>query len=79
MLSNVNADKNQLLQIILIGQLKDILRSSQPAVCGARLVGFSPMRSASDKQDVVPYIDYRLAAVGSESNLFSDSTAFNQP
>jgi type II secretory pathway predicted ATPase ExeA len=74
MLSNINVDKNQFLQIILIGQpqLKDMLRSPQ-------LVQFAQRVSSDfhlcplDKQDVVRYIDHRLAAVGSASNLFSDS------
>jgi type II secretory pathway predicted ATPase ExeA len=74
MLSNVNVDKNQVLQIILIGQpqLKDMLRTPQLAQFAQRVSSdfhLSPL----DKQDVVRYIDHRLAAVGSEANLFSDS------
>ncbi len=74
MLSNVNADKHQFLQIILIGQpqLKDMLRSRQ-------LVQFAQRVSSDfhlcplEKPEVVRYIDHRLVAVGSDSNLFSDS------
>lgn len=73
MLSNVNADKYQFLQIILIGQpqLKDMLRSRQ-------LVQFAQRVSSDfhlcplEKSEVVRYIDHRLVAVGSGSNLFSE-------
>jgi general secretion pathway protein A len=74
MLSNVNADKDQFLQIILIGQpqLKDVLRTRQLAQFAQRVSSdfhLCPL----DKQDVARYIDHRLGAVGSDSNLFSDS------
>jgi general secretion pathway protein A len=73
MLSNVNADKNQFLQIILIGQpqLKDMLRSPQLAQFAQRVSSDFHLCSL-DNQDVVRYIDHRLVTVGAESNLFSD-------
>jgi len=77
MLSNINADKNQFLQIILVGQpqLKDLLRD--PA-----LVQFA-QRVSSDfhlkplnPDEVAEYIDYRLGAVGARSRLFSDEACY---
>jgi general secretion pathway protein A len=77
MLSNINADKNQFLQIILVGQpqLKDLLRA--PA-----LVQFA-QRVSSDFHlkplnpgEVAEYIDFRLGAVGCRSRLFSDEACY---
>jgi type II secretory pathway predicted ATPase ExeA len=73
MLSNINADKKQFLQIILVGQpqLKDLLRDP-------RLLQFT-QRISSDfhlkplnAEEVTEYIDYRLEAVGARTLLFSD-------
>jgi type II secretory pathway predicted ATPase ExeA len=74
MLSNVNADKNQFLQITLVGQpqLKDMLRSPQLAQFAQRVSSDFHLCPLNE-QDVVRYIDHRLAAVGSEPNLFSDT------
>jgi general secretion pathway protein A len=72
MLSNINADKDQFLQLILVGQpqLKDILRAPQ-------LIQFA-QRVSSDfhlgplaHDEVANYIDYRLRAVGSGEQLFA--------
>jgi len=73
MLSNINADKNQFLQIVLVGQpqLKDLLRTPQ-------LVQFA-QRISSDfhlkpllADDVAAYINFRLQAVGCEYELFCE-------
>jgi general secretion pathway protein A len=73
MLSNINADKDQYLQIILVGQpqLKDLLRSP-------RLLQFA-QRVSSDfhlkplnPSEVIDYISYRLRAAGSQHELFSE-------
>src|SRR5713226_497403 len=72
MLSNVNADKDQLLQLILVGQpqLKDLL-------CSPQLVQFAQRISADfhlkplSCNEVAQYIDYRLSAVGAHLPLFS--------
>ena len=75
MLSNVNADKDQFLQIILIGQpqLKDMLRTPQLVQFAQRVSSDFHLRPLN-AQEVVRYIDYRLAAVGSPSSqLFSDA------
>jgi general secretion pathway protein A len=72
MLSNINADKDQILQIILVGQpqLRDMLRSPQ-------LIQFA-QRVSSDfhlqplgAEEVSRYIDHRLSAVGAATRLFS--------
>src|ERR1700693_3294497 len=73
MLSNINTDKHQLLQIILIGQpqLKELLRAPQLSQFAQRISSdfhLGPL----DKHEVVKYIDFRLSAVGSQSVLFTD-------
>jgi general secretion pathway protein A len=73
MLSNINADKNQFLQIILVGQpqLKDMLRTPQLVQFAQRVASDFHLR-ALNAEEVTRYIDYRLTAVGSPSRLFSD-------
>ena len=73
MLTNVNVDKHQLLQIILVGQpqLKDILRSPQLLQFAQRVSSdyhLYPLKA----QEVSEYINYRLNAVGSRAQLFTD-------
>jgi general secretion pathway protein A len=73
MLSNINADKDQYLQIILIGQpqLKDLLRSPQLVQFAQRVSSdfhLKPLNPA----DVREYIKHRLKAAGSRRQLFSD-------
>jgi general secretion pathway protein A len=72
MLSNVNVDKYQYLQLVLVGQpqLRDTLRSP-------RLVQFA-QRVSSDfhltplaQNEVGEYIDFRLGAVGARVHPFS--------
>lgn len=72
MLSNINADKNQYLQLILVGQpqLKNLLRAPQ-------LVQFAQRISADfhlkplDADEVTEYIEYRLGEVGAPHRLFA--------
>lgn len=73
MLSNINVDKNQFLQLVLVGQpqLKDIL-------CRPQLLQFA-QRVSSDfhlkplaQAEVADYIGFRLSAVGSAVHLFTD-------
>ena len=72
MLSNVNADKDQFLQLILVGQpqLKDLL-------CAPQFVQFAQRVSADfhlkplNCSEVTQYIDWRLHAVGARAPLFS--------
>ena len=74
MLSNINADKDQFLQIILVGQpqLKEMLRTPQLAQFAQRVSSDFHLRPLNT-QEVVRYIDYRLSAVGASSNIFSDA------
>ena len=76
MLSNINADKDQYLQLILVGQpqLKSLL-------CSPELVQFA-QRISSDfhltplsANEVPEYIDFRLKAVGARSSLFSNEAS----
>jgi len=72
MLSNINVDKNQYLQLILVGQpqLKDLL-------CRPQLLQFA-QRVSSDfhlkplaQNEVADYIGFRLQAAGAREHLFS--------
>lgn len=73
MLSNINVDKDQYLQLILVGQpqLKDLLGSPHLVQFAQRISAdfhLLPLNSA----EVFEYIDFRLAAVGASKPLFSD-------
>jgi general secretion pathway protein A len=73
MLSNINADKLQILQLILVGQpqLRDILMSPQMHQFAQRISSdfhISPL----DPQEVTRYIAFRLKAVGSQRFLFTE-------
>jgi general secretion pathway protein A len=72
MLSNINADKNQFLQIILVGQpqLKDMLRSPQLLQFAQRVSSDFHLKALSSGE-VTNYIDYRLQAVGAQEQPFS--------
>jgi general secretion pathway protein A len=72
MLSNINADKEQFLQLILVGQpqLKDLLSSPQLVQFAQRISSDFHLKPLSC-EDAVRYIDYRLAAVGARRPLFS--------
>jgi len=73
MLSNVNADKQQFLQVILVGQpqLRDLLRAPQLVQFAQRVSSDFHLRPLNN-HEVREYIDFRLKAVGSCSQLFSD-------
>lgn len=72
MLTNINADKSQYLQIILVGQpqLKQLLRSPKLLQFAQRVSSDFHLRPLS-ASDVTKYIDYRLAAVGAEFEIFT--------
>jgi type II secretory pathway predicted ATPase ExeA len=74
MLSNINADKDQYLQIILVGQaqLKDMLRTPQLVQFAQRVSSDFHLKPLNARE-VSEYIEYRLKAVGSHVRLFSDS------
>lgn len=72
MMSNINADKHQLLQIMLVGQpqLKNMLSRPELSQFAQRIaVDFhiKPLK-ATDVQD---YIQHRLSIAGRESSLFT--------
>lgn len=72
MLSNINADKHQLLQIMLVGQpqLKDMLTRPDLQQFAQRVAVDFHIRpfAAAEVQD---YIQHRLAVVGRETLLFT--------
>jgi type II secretory pathway predicted ATPase ExeA len=73
MLSNINADKNQYLQIILIGQpqLKDLLRSPELVQFAQRVSSDFHLKPLNPIE-VREYINYRLEAAGARRQLFSE-------
>jgi general secretion pathway protein A len=72
MLSNINADKFQILQLILVGQpeLRDLLTAPQLHQFAQRISSDFHLRPLSPS-DVANYIAFRLQAVGSKSPLFT--------
>src|SRR5262245_52140175 len=73
MLSNINADKDQFLQVILVGQpqLKKLL-SSPDLVQFAQRISADFHLKPLNPGEVTQYIDYRLKAVGARSPIFSN-------
>ncbi len=73
MLSNINADKSQFLQIVLVGQpqLKDLLRTPQLVQFAQRISSDFHLKPLLAK-DVSAYIRFRLEAVGCEYELFTE-------
>jgi len=71
MLSNVNTEKHQLLQIILVGQpqLRDALQAPQLLQFAQRVTSDFHLPRLP-QHDVAKYIDYRLGAVGGPEQLF---------
>jgi general secretion pathway protein A len=76
MLSNINADKFQILQLILVGQpqLREMLMSPKLHQFAQRISSdfhLSPL----DPKEVAKYIDFRLEAVGSKQPLFTSEAS----
>lgn len=73
MQSNINTDKQQYLQIILVGQpqLREMLRAPQLLQFAQRISSDFNLRPLSS-HEVSEYIDYRLRAVGAHYDLFTD-------
>ncbi len=74
MLSNINAGKDQLLQLILVGQpqLKDLL--SRPDMLQlAQRIGSDFHLSPLSRDEVHSYIDTRLTIAGARRRIFSDA------
>jgi len=73
MLSNINAEKDQLLQLIIVGQpqLRDLLQAPELKQFAQRVSSdFHLGRLRAE--DVVKYIDHRLHIAGAGSVVFSD-------
>jgi type II secretory pathway predicted ATPase ExeA len=73
MLTNINVDKQQILQIILVGQpqLKDMLRTPQLLQFAQRVSSDYHIRPLK-AEEVAKYIDYRLSTVGARHRIFTD-------
>src|SRR5579863_10422493 len=73
MQSNINTDKQQFLQIILVGQpqLRDMLRAPQLLQFAQRVSSDFHLRPLSPRE-VSEYIAFRLRAVGAHYDLFND-------
>jgi len=73
MLSNINADKHQVLQMVLLGQpeLREILRRPELEQFAQRIsVDFHLKRLG--ESETKAYIQHRLEVVGGEPDLFND-------
>ena len=72
MLLNINADKHQFVQIILVGQpqLKEMLRRPQLQQFAQRVSSDFHLRPLK-RNEVARYIDHRLSAVGARGPLFT--------
>ncbi len=72
MFTNINANKDELLQLILVGQpeLRDIVRRPDMIQLAQR-ISSSFHLAAMDAPSVRAYIDHRVKAAGSETSLFS--------
>lgn len=75
MLSNVNADKNQVLQLILVGQpgLWALLRRPELAQFAQR-IGVDYHIDPLDLNETIGYVKHRLSVAGGDGNLFQPDT-----
>jgi type II secretory pathway predicted ATPase ExeA len=75
MLSNINADKDELVQIVLMGQpqLRDMLRRPELTQFAQRVTTDFHLK-AMGAEDVRHYINHRLSIVGAEWRIFPDRT-----
>jgi hypothetical protein len=73
MLSNVNADKDQVLQVILVGQreLRDTLRRPD-LVQFAQRIGVDYHLEPLTEEETSDYIQHRCRVAGGDADLFSD-------
>ena len=77
MLSNINADKDQLLQLVLVGQpqLKSLLRRPELEQFVQRVSSDFHVEPLSHTE-VTQYVRHRLSVVGRESPLFDDRAMY---
>ncbi len=73
MLSNINVDKHQLLQLILVGQpqLKDILQKPDMIQFCQRVSSDFHIRPLLN-DETIAYIDHRMTVAGGNGNIFTD-------
>src|SRR2546423_9592830 len=73
MLSNINADKHQILQLIIVGQpqLRELLLKPQLHQFVQRISSDFHLKPL-EISEVVRYIDFRLHAVGASEPIFSE-------
>jgi general secretion pathway protein A len=73
MLSNINADKFQILQLILVGQpqLREVLMAPKLHQFAQRISSDFHLSPLAPKE-VAKYIDFRLEAVGARHLLFTE-------
>jgi type II secretory pathway predicted ATPase ExeA len=72
MLSNINADKYQILQLILVGQLVPVdfaVGSKTPSI--AQRISSDFHLKSLDAAEVTKYVDFRLHAVGAATTVFT--------
>jgi general secretion pathway protein A len=76
MLSNINADKFQILQLILVGQpqLRDLLLAPKLHQFAQRISSDFHLKPL-DASEVARYIAFRLEAVGSKRPLFANEAS----
>lgn len=76
-LSNINADKHQLLQLILLGQpqLKEMLKNPDMIQFSQRVSSDFHIRPLTSDESSA-YIDHRLKVAGSHSDLFTPEAKF---
>jgi hypothetical protein len=74
MLSNVNADKDQALQVVLVGQneLRDTLKRPDLVQFAQRISVDYHLKPLSE-EETANYIRHRLKVVGGRENIFSDA------
>ncbi len=73
MLSNINADKNQVLQVILAGQpaLRETLRRPE-LMQFAQRIAVDYYLEALNEQETHDYIQHRLQVAGAQQTIFTD-------
>ena len=72
-LSNINADKHQLLQIILLGQpqLKDLLQGPDMIQFSQRVSSDFHIRALT-ADEAIGYINHRMSVAGGHGSVFTD-------
>jgi type II secretory pathway predicted ATPase ExeA len=71
LLTNINADKNQLLQVILVGQPELLERFYEPGMSQlAQRVSAEYNLTPLTLSETMSYVRYRIASVGGASDLF---------